>query len=105
MNFDPNEERLMILSADFKLVLILKKCLQVSIICISKQSKITIFSVLYVDMRISDSPRSLFIAFQIVLDVSVSLSKKKHSFYGLGFSSCSFIMQTYVWNEAVQACH
>jgi len=31
MNFDPNEEHLIILSADFKLVFILKECLQVSI--------------------------------------------------------------------------
>lgn len=101
MNFDPNEEHSIILSADFKLVFILKKCLQVSIICISKQSKITGFSVLYVDMQISVSPRSVFTAFQIVLDVSVSLGRKKHSLYGLSFSSFSFIMRIQVWNEAV----
>lgn len=91
MNFDPNEEHLIILSADFKLVFILK-CLQVSIICIAKQSKMTIFSVLYVDMQISVSPRSVFTVIQIVLDASGSLSRKKHSCYGLSFSPCSFTM-------------
>lgn len=40
-----------------------------SIVCISKQSKITIFSVLHVDMQISVSPKSVFTAFQIVRDV------------------------------------
>lgn len=53
MNFDPNEEHLIILSAAFKLVFILKKYLQVSIIF--KQSEITIFSVLYVNMQVSVS--------------------------------------------------
>lgn len=92
MNFDPNEEHLIILSADFKLVFILKKCLQVSIICIAKQSKMTVFSVLYVDMQISVSPRSVFTVIQIVLDTSGSLSRKKHSCYGLSFSPRSFTM-------------
>jgi len=53
MNFDPNEEHLIILSADFKMVFILrKKYLQVSILRISKQSKAAIFSLIYVHMQI-----------------------------------------------------
>lgn len=52
-----------------------------------------ISSLLDVDMQISVSPRSVFTALQIVLNVSVSLSRKKHSFFGLSFSYCSSIMQ------------
>jgi len=36
-------------------------------------------------MKTFVSPRSVFTAFQFVLDVSVSLSRNKHSFYGLPF--------------------
>lgn len=67
---------------------------------VSKQSKVSVFSVLYADMQISVSQGVWFTAFQIVLDVSISLSKKKNSF-GLAYSSCSFIVQMWVWNEAV----
>lgn len=41
----------------------------------------------------------MFTAFQILLDVSVSPSRKNS--FGLGFSSCSLIMQIQVWNEAI----
>lgn len=40
-----------------------------------------ISSLLDVDMQISVSPRSVFTALQIVLNVLVSLSRKKHSFF------------------------
>lgn len=66
---------------------------------VSKQSKVSVFSVLYADMQISVSQGVWFTAFQIVFDVSISLSKKNS--FGLAYSSCSFILQMWVWNEAV----
>lgn len=72
-----------------------------SILCISKQFKTAIFSIIYVDMQISLSLRGVYTTLQIVLSVSVSQNTNKLTFSGLAFSSCSFIMQMQVWNEAV----
>lgn len=80
---------------------ILKNCLQVlNVYLNSIKSVYLVYYMLICTFLLARM--CMFTAFQIVLDVSVSPSRTKNSF-GLSLSSCSLIMQVWVWNEMVQA--